>query len=130
MVSPIRSTQSNHNLAAERCAIRHTEDTSWVVGLRHMRGIEAVLFDVDGTLLDTREFIYQAYKHTLQAHGLSAISLDEIVRVMNMGKSLQESYHYFSLLDDLSELYETHRSFQTQHLSLVVPFPNTQETLK
>ncbi len=95
-----------------------------------MREIEAVLFDVDGTLLDTREFIYQAYKHTLRAHGLSAISLDEIVHVMNMGKSLQESYHYFSPLDDLSKLCETHRSFQTQHLSLVVPFPNTQETLK
>jgi pyrophosphatase PpaX len=95
-----------------------------------MKKIEAVLFDVDGTLLDTREFIYQAYRHTLQSHGLPVRSLDEIAVIMSTGKSLQESYRYFSPTYDIGKLCETHRTFQAENLSLSVPFPNTHKTLK
>ena len=31
--------------------------------------VEAAVFDVDGTLLDSREFIFQAYEHTLASYG-------------------------------------------------------------
>lgn len=31
--------------------------------------IKAILFDLDGTLVDTTEFIYQAYDFTLTSHG-------------------------------------------------------------
>ena len=34
-----------------------------------MDDIRAVLFDIDGTLLDTREFILQSFEHALAAHG-------------------------------------------------------------
>lgn len=30
-----------------------------------MMKIKAILFDLDGTLVDTTEFIYQAYEYTL-----------------------------------------------------------------
>jgi len=55
-----------------------------------MRKIDAALFDVDGTLLNTAEFVYQAFVYTFQAHGLTWRSIDEIAAVM--GKPLEECY--------------------------------------
>jgi len=95
-----------------------------------MKKAKAVLFDVDGTLLDTRELIYQAFRHTLKNHGLPVRSLDEITVIMSTGKSLEESYRFFSPTYDMDKLCETHRTFQTEHLYLSVPFPNTHKTLK
>jgi beta-phosphoglucomutase-like phosphatase (HAD superfamily) len=43
-----------------------------------MRKIHATLFDVDGTLLNTAEFVNQAFVHTFQTHGLPRRSFDEI----------------------------------------------------
>ncbi len=95
-----------------------------------MKEIEAALFDIDGTLLNTREFVYQAYKHTFHLHGLPLWLLEEIEPIMATGMSLEKSYRFFSLSEDVSELCETHRSYQLEHLYLSVPFPNTVETLK
>lgn len=33
--------------------------------------IKAILFDLDGTLVDTTEFIYQAYDFALTSHGFA-----------------------------------------------------------
>ena len=55
-----------------------------------MRKIDAALFDVDGTLLNTAEFVYQAFVHTFQTHGLIWRSVGEIAAVM--GKPLEECY--------------------------------------
>ena len=96
----------------------------------YMKEIEAVIFDVDGTLLDTTEFYYQAYKHTFLYHGLPTRSWEEIVPVMSTGRNLEECYRYFSPSGDVRQLCETHRSFQEEHANLAVPFPNTRETLK
>ncbi len=93
-----------------------------------MRKIHAVLFDVDGTLLNTAEFVNQAFVHTFQIHGLPQKSTDEIAALM--GKPLEEMYRHFSASEDVSGLCETHRSFQVEHLHLSVPFANTQETLR
>jgi len=41
-----------------------------------------VLFDVDETLLDTAEFIYQAYEHTLRTHRLSITPRDQMATAM------------------------------------------------
>ena len=93
-----------------------------------MRKILAALFDVDGTLLNTAEFVNQAFVHTFQIHGLPQKSTDEIAALM--GKPLEEMYRHFSASEDVSGLCETHRSFQVENLHLSVPFANTQETLR
>src|SRR3989440_12763764 len=90
-----------------------------------MRKIIAALFDVDGTLLNTAEFVYQAFVHTFQTRGLPWRSTDEIAAVM--GKPLEEMYRHFSASEDVSEFCETHRSFQAENLHLSIPFANTQE---
>jgi len=57
-----------------------------------MRKIAAALFDVDGTLLNTAEFVYQACEHTFRIHGLPIRSRDEMALVM--GKPLDECYRH------------------------------------
>lgn len=92
-----------------------------------MKEIKAVLFDVDGTLLNTKEFIYQAYEYTFRLHNLPEIPRDELDRMM--GKSLEDCYKHFAPSYDISSLCNTHRIFQTENLNLSVPFPNTKGTL-
>ena len=42
---------------------------AWLGMMTTFSRIQAVLFDVDGTLLDTTAFIYGGFDHTLAAHG-------------------------------------------------------------
>jgi pyrophosphatase PpaX len=88
---------------------------------------KAVLFDLDGTLLDTTEFIYQAYEHTFKSHNLSPVSREELSGVM--GKPLGDCYRHFFSSQDIEVLCETHRTFQTENLHLSVPFLHTEDTL-
>lgn len=92
-----------------------------------MKEVEAVLFDVDGTLLNTKQFIYSAYNHTFQVHNIPPISKDKLDEVM--GKPLEECYRHFAPSYDTELLCETHRTFQTENLDLSIPFPNTINTL-
>src|SRR5262245_26050189 len=50
--------------------------------------IKAVLFDSDGTLLNTPEVILAAYGHVAEKHGLKPPTKQEIMR--HMGKALHE----------------------------------------
>lgn len=93
-----------------------------------MKKIEAVLFDIDGTLLNTAEFVYQACEFTFRAHRLPMRSRDEMALVM--GKPLEECYRHLSPDGDAYQLCETHRSFQAENLHLSAPFCNTLETLR
>lgn len=90
--------------------------------------IKAILFDIDGTLLDTSEFIYQSFEYTLAQHNLPMLTRVEIHS--HMGKALEEMY--VSMAPDHlnhSQLVETHRSFQEQNLHLSTPFLHTLDTL-
>ena len=95
-----------------------------------MNTLKAVLFDVDGTLLDTTEFVYQAFEHSMQTHGFLCPNRSEIAR--NLGKSIEGLYSHFTQIPEIetTNLIETHREFQTQNFHLSVPFPNTVSTLQ
>jgi pyrophosphatase PpaX len=106
---------------------------TWVrfPSLAHMpnglRTIRAVLFDMDGTLLDTREYIYQSFEHTFQAHGLNHLSRKDLPKLKGM--SLEESYRALVPEHNVENLRDTHRAFQRENIDLVRPFPNTLMTL-
>ena len=38
------------------------------VGARSLRSIRTVLFDLDGTLIDSQELILSSYRHTMEVH--------------------------------------------------------------
>lgn len=90
--------------------------------------ILAVVFDVDGTLLNTREFIFQAFEHTFRAYHLEGISKEKIQKLM--GKPLVECYRSLAPGGDIEVFCMTHRAFQTEHLDSVVPFEHTESTLR
>lgn len=89
---------------------------------------QAIVFDVDRTLLDTEQFIFQAYFHTLRTKNLPSITEKDLNHLM--GKSLEICYGILAPNHDVAELMETHRSFQDKNLHLSIPFPQTFETLK
>lgn len=93
-----------------------------------MSKLKAVFFDVDGTLLDTTEFIYQAFEHSLEQHGHEILERDDMKKMM--GYSLEDCYRNFISEDTVEHLVETHRSFQMENYELSEPYPHTHKTLE
>jgi pyrophosphatase PpaX len=90
--------------------------------------IRAVLFDIDGTLLDTFDFIYGAFEYTFQVHGIPPLSRDEISHLM--GGPLPEVYASMAPGYDATALTETHRQFQENNVPLAKLFPDTVKVLE
>jgi pyrophosphatase PpaX len=84
------------------------------------------LLDVDGTLLDTREFIYAAFEHTIAHHRLPPLTRAQMQH--QMGLPLEAIYGWMGE-DDVLPLIETHRSFQAANLALSAPFEGAAEAL-
>lgn len=92
------------------------------------RKFDAVLFDVDGTVLDTAEYIFQAYKYTLNLHLKKKVTWEDVAPVL--GLPLRECYQLLTALDEVDHLMECHHQFQCRNLQLATAYPNTLKTLK
>lgn len=90
--------------------------------------LKAILFDVDGTLLDTREFIFQASEHTLTKHGFK-IPKREMMATF-VGGSLKRFYEKVAPRGEFKLLRKTQGEFQLNNVHLVSLFPEVAETLK
>ncbi len=89
--------------------------------------IEFVLFDVDGTVINAREFIGAAFEHTARTHGLDGVTRELLTT--SMGRGLDEIYA--SLSDAPTELLvETHRAFQRENLHLARPYEGAATVLR
>jgi pyrophosphatase PpaX len=86
-------------------------------------GIRTVLFDLDGTLLDSAQLILASCHHTMEAHGLPALSDEEWLR--HMGTPLTS--HFAAWKDErgtVEALIATYRAFNlTHHDRMVRAFP-------
>lgn len=103
--------------------------------------IRTLLLDLDGTVLDTREFIIASMIHTLEDHNIAGPSREdlrahfegldspEVAWLLSLvGLPLEEIYARISG-GDPAPLVEAHRFFQEQNLELVTAFPGAHETL-
>ncbi|MSR71349.1 MAG: HAD family hydrolase [Candidatus Taylorbacteria bacterium] len=88
---------------------------------------KACVLDVDGTLLDTSEFIYLAFECILKKFGFNVPSRD--VLIAKTGKRLEVDYAVLTELTDTDELCREHRAFQNKHQDLVRAFPHVRDTL-
>ena len=86
-----------------------------------------LLLDVDGTLLDTREFIYSAFEHTIRYAGLPPADRLELQRVM--GLPLEEIYGSMGAADPMA-MVSVHRAFQGENLHLSFAFNGVAEVLE
>lgn len=92
-----------------------------------MQNTKAVLFDVDGTLLDTTEYIFQAFEHTLNKHNLSMPMRSEFSKYI--GLPLKDIYEIFIPGIDYEILREVHDTFQSNNLHLAKLFSGVLETI-
>ncbi len=89
--------------------------------------LQAAVFDVDGMLLDTREFIFQAYEHSLTKHGHEVPN--RIVIAEQIGRSLPDCYEAFAPSGELDALCDTHHEFQAEQLHIISSYEGLIEML-
>lgn len=100
--------------------------------------VAAVLFDLDGTLVDTTELILSSHEHTLTRHfrGERRPTRREIL--FSLGRSLPETLREYAAADaavDAAEAVEqmllTYRDYQrANHDRMIRPFAGMRETLE
>lgn len=89
---------------------------------------KVVLFDIDGTIIDSWDFIYGAFKYTVDFHGLKHPT-EEFMK-STMGKSLSDFYQAAFPMHDHILLGQTHHNYQLTKFNSVKLFPKTLSTLK
>lgn len=87
--------------------------------------IQAAIFDVDGMILDTREFIFQAYEFTLAEHGHAVP--DRVIIAEQIGRSLPDCYEAFAPDAELNALCDTHHEFQDTKWHLITAYEGLVE---
>lgn len=89
---------------------------------------KAVLFDIDGTLLDSYDFVFEGMKYSLTFHGHPYPFKNKIQQAM--GKPLNEFYKVLFPDGNIESLAEKHREFQKDNFHLIQPFPKVNKILK
>src|SRR3989344_6085084 len=90
--------------------------------------IKAIVFDVDGTLLDTREFIIAAFEHSLRGNGHVVPTRQRIVEAAT-GRTLDECYPLLAPNGDAILLRDMHREFQMKRFDLVTAYAGLHDVL-
>lgn len=88
---------------------------------------KAVLFDIDGTILDTFDFVFLAVKYTLRKLNFN---VSKKLLMEAAGKPLLEYYQFILPNEDHEKLAQTHRDFQNDKHTLAKLFPNVKKVLK
>ncbi len=90
--------------------------------------IKGVLFDLDGTLLDTSELIVESFRYTFKQHCNYDISVSEVHDFF--GKSLRLAMETLGK-DKADELIDTYREHNAKyHDEKIAIFPEVAETIK
>lgn len=89
--------------------------------------IELVIFDLDGTLLDTVELLYRSFKYATETVLNKKFPREKLIK--NIGRPLFEQMKYFSGSQAplLVEVYNKHNA--TIHDDLVNAYPGVAKTL-
>ena len=91
--------------------------------------IDTVLFDLDGTVIDTNELIIQTFLHVFKDQTAPFPLTRELI-ISFMGKPLLDLMRYYSGREHVDDLIEAYREFNTaNHDELVKEIPYVREVL-
>ena len=98
--------------------------------------LAAVLFDLDGTLVNTIDLILAAHDHTFARH-LRGPGPARAVVIRDFGRPLHDVLFEYAASDGLEdpalasrEMADTYRAFQSEHHDrLVTPYPGLRDTI-
>ncbi|MBW4084135.1 pyrophosphatase PpaX [Paenibacillus sp. S150] len=91
--------------------------------------IECILFDLDGTIVNTNELIISSFMHALKENNLPPLTREQIIP--HMGTTLHQQMSVFSGLADTSVLELSYRSYNyAHHDELIGSFPHVNETME
>jgi 2-phosphoglycolate phosphatase len=83
--------------------------------------IKAVLFDLDGTLIDSAEAIVQSFMHTFETLGLPLPDRDEIVRTIGAPLKVQFGNISDHDIEELLEVYREHYFATSPEKTFLLP---------
>lgn len=90
--------------------------------------IKAVLFDLDGTLLDTNELIYKSFYYTFKEGLNLELSKDQITSMF--GQPLQDSFKDYSKEEEIDNLIKMYREYnESLHDNMCDAFLGVNELL-
>ncbi|HEY8405793.1 MAG TPA: prolipoprotein diacylglyceryl transferase [Acholeplasma sp.] len=94
-------------------------------------GKHAVLFDLDGTLLDTKDIIYDNIKRTFAIYQPDRTFTEKELKAF-VGPTLEESFSWYEKdHDKVLKMVETYREFNREnHDKGVNAFPNVEKVFK
>lgn len=89
--------------------------------------IKAVLFDFDGTLINTNDLIFTSYRYAFKTVQNREISIEEMLQMY--GRPLRLSLEKYG--DDKEELYKVYRDYNAKmHDELIKKFDGAAEGVK
>src|ERR1041385_2274363 len=91
------------------------------------RKIEAAVFDVDGMLLDNREFIFQAYEYAFRKYNRKVPSRKAMAE--QVGRPLQTAIRNLDPQGDNKALSDAHNYFLKKNVRLIKGYPGLHEML-
>ncbi len=95
-----------------------------------MSAIQAVLFDLDGTLIDSTDLILASYRHTLAVHGYPPAPDAEWMRGMGTPLRVQLG-PWADSPEALQSLVATYRAYNlANHDRMISPFPGVVEVVQ
>jgi pyrophosphatase PpaX len=88
-----------------------------------------ILFDLDGTLIDTNELILQSFEHTLEHFFPGRYTRQDVLPYM--GEPLVTQFGRWAPSEQVPSMVETYRRHNVEnHDRLVTIFPNVQDVLQ
>ncbi|MDD8048058.1 MAG: pyrophosphatase PpaX [Thomasclavelia sp.] len=89
----------------------------------------AIIFDLDGTLLNTNKLIIETFRHTFKKYKPGYTLSDEELLTF-LGPSLNETFSKYFLKEDINEIIDYYRDFNhSHHEDYVTVYPTVLDTI-